>query len=592
MRHLYYITFILFLLLSCSKEDTPPNLSVDKQSINILGTSGIDSFSISSNSTWTLSGMPTWLSANATNGNGNAKVYISFSNNQSLSSRSAKLKLSIKGADTTYINVTQQGAGPSIIIDKTALQISDAGQKDSIVINANVPWVLSIPTEQTNWIQADRVSGAEGRTVVNFTFKPNLSVLPRASSLTFSSTGPAINPVLLNVNQEQPAVKIQSYTNFAPGGAEISIYGSGFSPAAIENVVKINDVIATVTSSAANRINVIVPAKVGSGPLTVTVNTKSDTSEYNFEYKWTGAVTEDAGSTQGYRDGNASTALFSGPTGMDVDANGNLYVADYLNYKVRKITPAGIVSTLPGRLDGPDGMLDYGLPNDVVKDANGNIYVVELNSNAISKIDPSGQVTLFAGGVNAGFRDDVGTKAEFSWPTGIDVDAEGNLIVSEYRNHSLRKITPQGVVTRVAGGWQGYKDGDMWEAKFNTPQDVALDVNGNYLVADFYNSRVRKVTPAGIVTTFAGHGGHTLTDGPLMTASMYHVRVITSDKKGNIYTADESSNNLRWITPEGIVRTVYSDIELKHISGIAVDLNGVIYLAEYYNNRIVKILIK
>jgi len=408
-----------------------------------------------------------------------------------------------------------------------------------------------------------------------------------------NSTGAAVPAVPITVIQDQPDVKITFFTQHAPGGTIITINGIGFSPIINENVVKINGVVATVNTATATSLTVTVPMKAGSGRIQVTVNTKSDTSTNDFIYDWIGTVTIIAGGIEGYLDGVGTNAQFRHPAGLDLDAAGNLYVADYANNKVRKITTAGVVTTFPGRIpawNNPSGPnTDFNLPQDVALDGAGNLYVAEMNANAVCKISTSGVVSLIAGGnVNAGYADGVGTAAQFYHPTGVEVDASGNLIIVEIENHKIRKITPASEVTTLAGSIQSYANGTGSAAQFNMPFNVVKDLQDNFLITDYFNNRIRKMTPAGVVTTFAGSGGWDVADGDLLTGSIYHPTDIAINASGNIYVCDGNSK-IRWITPEGKVRTINTNITFTGPQGIAVDNNDTIYISDYYNNRICKV---
>ena len=480
----------------------------------------------------------------------------------------------------------------SLTVDKTSLNVPAVLSKDSIVITSTEPWNLSIPPA-ASWISADKTSGTAGTTKVYLTFSANTTTSPRTSMITITSTGAALTPATINVTQEQPDVKINFFTFHAPGGTIITIGGTGFSPVISENVVKINGVIAIVNTASATSLTVTVPMRAGSGRIQVTVNTKSDTSLFDFIYDWTGTVTIIAGGTEGYLDGTGTAAQFRHPAGLDLDAAGNLYVADYANNKVRKVTPSGVVTTFPGRIpawNNPSGPnTDFNLPQDVALDAAGNIYVAELNANAICKISTSGVVSLIAGGnVNAGYADGVGVAAQFWHPAGIEVDASGNLVVVEIENHKIRKITPATEVSTLAGSIQSYANGTGTAAQFNMPISVIKDLDGNFLITDHYNNRVRKMTPTGVVTTFAGSGGWDAMDGDLLTASLYKPTDIAINANGNIYLCDGNSK-IRWITPGGKVRTIITNITFTGPQGIAVDNNETIFIADYYNNRICKV---
>jgi streptogramin lyase len=149
-------------------------------------------------------------------------------------------------------------------------------------------------------------------------------------------------------------------------------------------------------------------------------------------------------------------------------------------------------------------------------------------------------------------------------------------------------VTQSGVVTTLAGSTQSYADGTGTAAQFNMPYNVVKDLQGNFLITDHYNNRIRKMTPAGVVTTFAGSGAWDSMDGDLLTASIYKPTDIAINASGNIYLCDGNSK-IRWITPEGKVRTINTNISFNGPQGIVADNNDVIYISDYYNNRICKV---
>jgi len=213
--------------------------------------------------------------------------------------------------------------------------------------------------------------------------------------------------------------------------------------------------------------------------------------------------------------GPETQAIFNYPGAIAVDGAGNVYVADTYNYTVRKITPAGVVTTLAGLADN-DGSTD-GIGCDarfsylfgIAVDGAGNVYVTD-SSNTIRKITPAGAVTTLAGTPDVhGSADGTGSAAQFWQPWGIAVDSASNVYVADQANNTIRKITPAGVVTTIAGaaGVIGSADGSGNAARFNAPAGIAVDSAGNLYVADTYNRTIRKITSAGVVTTFAGMAG-------------------------------------------------------------------------------------
>lgn len=478
----------------------------------------------------------------------------------------------------------------SLGIDRTNIPLPPGASVDSANITSSTSWTLS---GASSWLTVTPSSGT-GNTKVYFSATANTTTNSRTSSLVLNTSPAGANPVMVTVLQEQPNVVINFFTSHAPGDSLITINGSGFSGLISENIVKINGALATVVTASTTMLTVRVPAKAGSGFIEVKVNTKSATSAIEFIYDWIGVVTVVAGGTAGNADGVGTSAQFWHPAGIEFDASDNLFIADYANNRVRRMTASLVVTTLPGRIPAVPGgpNTDFGLPQDVVADASGNVYVVEFNSSVISKITPAGIVSVFAGDPTThGYQDGTGTGARFYQPAGIDIDASGNLIVADTKNHRIRKITPGAIVTTIAGSVQSYADGTGPNAYFNTPSGINVDQAGNYLVTDYYNNRIRKVTPAGVVTSYAGNGSHGSADGTLLTANIYQPIAITSDNNGNIYLSD-GNGKLRWISPSGRVSTIIPTITFSSIQGLAIDSNGVLFFADYFNNRICKITIK
>jgi len=260
-------------------------------------------------------------------------------------------------------------------------------------------------------------------------------------------------------------------------------------------------------------------------------------------------VTTLAGSTDGYAEGTGAAAKFGYPTNsVAVDAAGNVYVADGGNNRVRKITPAGVVSTLAG--DG--GVSIFYQPLGVAVDAAGNVYVADSYNNRICKITTGGTVSTLAGSAtggsgSAGYQDGLGTAAKFWTPNGVVVDAAGNVYVTDAGNFVIRKITPAGLVSTLAGSVEGFADGPGSVAKFEHPSGPAIDAAGNIYVGDIGNNRVRMITPAGVVTTVAGGSSLGYADGPVATAQFANPYAVTVDAAGNIYVADVDNNRIRRI---------------------------------------------
>ncbi len=267
-----------------------------------------------------------------------------------------------------------------------------------------------------------------------------------------------------------------------------------------------------------------------------------------------GSVTTFAGGTSGYADGTGTAAQFNKPFGLAIDKEESIYVADSANNSIRKITSQGVVTTLAG--SGTAGLVNaagrgaqFNSPSDVVLDRSGNLYVVDTLNHCIRKISPQGIVTTFAGSGMPGYVDSTGLAAQFNKPCGAAIDRDGNLYVADEGNNNIRKITPQGVVTTLAGtDVGGYVDGAGATAQFNAPCFVAIG-QGRLFVADRGNSRIRQIVIAhGVVSTFAG-GASGYADAVAASAQFSAPTGIVSDRNGTFYVTD--SDIVRKITPSG-----------------------------------------
>lgn len=393
-----------------------------------------------------------------------------------------------------------------------------------------------------------------------------------------------------------------------------------------------------------------------------------------------GTIERLAGGRKGSADGSGSAAEFNLPQGIAADRAGNVYVVDAGNYTVRKITAAGVVTTLAGK-PGESGHIDdtgsaarFWSPYGVAVDASGTLFVTETATNVVRQVTPSGQVTTYAGSIGktgsadgwrrdaqfasprgialapsgdliltdygnhvirkislagrvstlagtarVGTSDGEGSAARFQGVNGIATDALGNLYVADQLNNTIRQITRDGVVRTLAGvpdGRVGYQDGSGASARFWWPFAVAVDRHGRIYVADKMNNVIRRITPTGEVSTYAGvpfptpqgalavgsqnPGGSA--DGPVATAQFYGPAGVAVDEQDNVYVADQQNCTIRKITADGMVRTLAGTpgqagsadgvgpaARFDSPTGIAVDPKGVIYVADQQNHTVRKI---
>ena len=339
-----------------------------------------------------------------------------------------------------------------------------------------------------------------------------------------------------------------------------------------------------------------------------------------------GVVTTLAGSAGqwGSADGIGSAARFDRPEGVAVDSAGNVYVADMPNCTIRKVTAAGLVTTLAGSpgqrgsADGAGSAARFYFPAGVAVDSDGNVYVADYYNSTIRKVTAGGVVTTLAGSAEQyGSADGTGRAARFYYPSGVAVDSTGNVYVADSLcfakphvnidrgNSTIRKVTPAGVVTTLAGsaGQYGSADGTGSAARFNNPNGVAVDSAGNVYVADIFNATIRKVTPAGAVTTLAGSAGQVgSADGIGSAARFYQPTNVAVDSAGNVYVADMASSTIRKVAPTGVVTTLAgsagqrgsadgagSEARFNNPNGVAVDSAGNVYVADMANCTIRKV---
>jgi uncharacterized repeat protein (TIGR01451 family) len=311
--------------------------------------------------------------------------------------------------------------------------------------------------------------------------------------------------------------------------------------------------------------------------------------------------------------GPATAAQLNSPTGLALDSNGNLFIADKFNQRIRKVAPTGIITTVAGNgLFGfsGDGALAtsarLGSPTDVAVDASGNLLIADNSNNRVRKVAVTGLISTIAGTGAAGFSGDGGAAiiAQLRFPSSIDLDASGDLFIEDSGNFRIRKVTPNGTITTVAGNGTSGFNGDNGPATTAqiTAGNIAVDSGGNLFIAT--SARIRKVTPNGTITTIAGTGGAGFSGdgGAAISAQISSPASLGTDSSGILLIADTTNHRIRRIDSNGLISTLAGngadpfadDIpaifsRLASATGVAVDSSGNVLIADSTANRIRKV---
>ncbi|HEY2384676.1 MAG TPA: hypothetical protein VGK48_26165, partial [Terriglobia bacterium] len=313
--------------------------------------------------------------------------------------------------------------------------------------------------------------------------------------------------------------------------------------------------------------------------------------------------------------GPAVLAGFSFPSGVAVDAGGNFFVVDS-SYRVRKITSQGIVTTVAGNSTfgfGGDGGLATSAQiagRGIAVDAAGDLFIADTYNHRIRKVTPAGVISTIAGTGTGGFAGDGGTglAAQFNYPSGIAVDGAGNIWIADTGNQRIRKLASSGIISTVAGtGTAGYSGdgGAAVAAQLSSPVNIALDGSGNLYIADTTNARIRMVNGSGVITTIAGNGiaGNTGDGGPAASAELNQPEGIVADSSGNLFIADSGNQRVREINSSGLIQGIAGSgtagfggdggpapsALLSSPQAVAVDATGSLLIADTNNNRIRKV---
>jgi sugar lactone lactonase YvrE len=328
-----------------------------------------------------------------------------------------------------------------------------------------------------------------------------------------------------------------------------------------------------------------------------------------------------ARSTLGER-GPAAEARVNWPWSVAVGADGSLYIADTGNSRVRKVDPAGVITTLAGNgkkaYSGDGGPATWAAvrPTAVALGAGGTFYIADAGNNRVRRVDADGVITTFAGNGEAGYSGDGGPAIEASLhdPTDVAMGADGSLYIADTLNNRVRKVDTAGVIATVAGdGREAYAHdgGPATEAALHWPEGVAVAPGGTLYIADRGNERVRKVDPAGVITTVAGTGRAGYTDDGALAADgpLDHPSDVALGADGALYIADTWNYRIRKVDDDGVITTVAGDgwkdergfgryagdggpateASFNWPYSVAVGADGSLYIADMNNHRIRKV---
>lgn len=393
----------------------------------------------------------------------------------------------------------------------------------------------------------------------------------------------------------------------------VSIQGDHFGVDMDKVSVYFNGKEAEVLTVSESTITATVPARAFSGLVKVIANgIESIGPKFTYVISEVNTSLIAGNGTPGYANGTGAVAQFNTPIGLTIDNQDNIFVSEYGNNRIRKITPTGAVTTIAGSgvvgvTDGTGIAAQFNRPWGITMDAQNNLYVADYGNHTIRKITSSGAVTTIAGVAGAsGNTDGIGANAQFSFPAGIISDSQGKLYVTDSSNHRIRMIeTSNGNVTTITGSIAGSTDGSTSDAQFNRPFGITIDGAGNLFIADTNNRTIRKITPSGTVTTLAGNSGSTGDiDGIGDNARFSTIFGIAIDANDNLYVPDNSNQKIKSITPSGLVTTLAGNTTAGYIEGsgttaqfkspyiIVVDSENNLIVADTYNHRIRKIVIE
>ena len=462
-----------------------------------------------------------------------------------------------------------------------------------------------------------------GTHMIGASYSGDTNYTASATSLSERIIGPAASIAVVSGSGQSavvgsafaaPLIVIVEDANGNPvSGANVSFTGTGLSFGSAATTTGADGMASTTATPTTSGSVTATAATTGVSASAIFTLTGATTTAPS----GSGIITTYAGDgSSGFSgDGGVATAAeLNVPVGLAIDSDGNIYVSDQSNNRVRKITPTGIILTVAGNgtagFSGDGGAAtsaELNAPAGLAIDSGGNLYIGDENNHRIRKVT-AGIISTFAGTGTGGYNGDgiAATSAELNYPNGVTADLGGNIYIADYFNNRIRVVNSSGIISTVAGnGTAGFSGdgGPATSAEFNLPTDVTLDQSGNLYIADNNNARVREVNTAGVINTIAGtgYGGYNGDGIPATSAELYAPDRVATDSAGNVYISEFGNNRVRKIDTTGIISTVagtgtpgYSGdggpatrAEINIPRGVVIEGNGgSIFISDSKNNRV------
>jgi uncharacterized protein (TIGR03437 family) len=617
--------------------NTGCNFTLNRTGQNIAqtgGTGSVDVATAGNSCEWTASSNDEWLTVNSFNA-GTGRVNFTAAANPTFRPRIGTLAVAGRSYTITQPGLTDTTA-PKLQIVKPTTEKTFTTKEETVVLQAVIE--DNDVVELAEWRNARTFSGIlfptgqgnlwEGNLPVDLEEGVNVitvAVRDRAGN----QTSAVINVVrTLNADDKQsPSITITTPTTaptWITTNSLLTLRGTASDNNSVTHLRWSNDRGGEGSVSGADTwVARNVPLRTGVNKITLTAfdsngNTATKTLLVLLNLNSYQTTRRVAGlpNVVGFNGDNraATTATLFRPAGMLFDAQGNLYFADASNHRVRKIAPNGTITTIAGNGrtgqdgdGGPATQASLQSPLFLAFDAQGNLYISDTGNNKVRKVDSSGIITTFAGTGKGAYAGDDGkaVDAALNYPTGIAVDAAGNVFIAEGRNNRIRKVNPSGIITTIAGNGSAGFAGEgalATEASFFFPTGLAFDRNGNLVIADAGNYRIRRMDADGKIRTIVGNGtfGTATDDVDATTTTIGDVYQITYAADGSLYFAEAYNAAISRITPDGKIRRMLGNffgsfdegtsprgLQLRDPFGVAVDVVGNIYASDYGGAQIV-----